>query len=345
MNQAITYPAPTTISFIVTNKCTAACPNCCFECNPRNDCWLSSEIIKRHIVSAVTQWPSIRLVIFTGGECFMNIPKMLELCDFAKQMHLAVRIVTNCFWATSLRQATLILKKFKEVGLDEINYSTGDEHLQYVPLKNIVTAIKTSLLFSIKTAINVETHPDAEFKISEIFENPEIARLIHNNPNFSIIQGVWMPFTEEGISCIPPLPSRFPINLFDRCTNLFAGPVVSPENNLMSCCGLPVKYIPQMNLGNLSNCEITTLYSKNLKNFLRIWLFVDGPYKILLFIQSKINKKIPELYLFSHNCFYCACIYTNPNYYSILESYYREVVASVLFRYNCLIETNKRMLL
>lgn len=61
---------PTTLSFITTNKCTAACKNCCFGCNPKNNMRLSLSVMKNHVDEAVKSYPTIRSLVLTGGECF-----------------------------------------------------------------------------------------------------------------------------------------------------------------------------------------------------------------------------------------------------------------------------------
>ena len=44
------------------------------------------------------------------------------------------RVVTNAFWATNHSRALEKLQALKAAGLDEINYSTGDETCQIYPI-------------------------------------------------------------------------------------------------------------------------------------------------------------------------------------------------------------------
>lgn len=255
------------------------------------------------------------------------------MCAFSKSHNLTVRVVTNGFWATSLKKAISILKTLSSAGLDEINFSTGDEHQKFVPLSNIINGIKIALLLSLQTVINVETRPNSKFNLLELFKDPDIRKTTFNNPKFTIIQGVWMPFTAEGLTQLPKMPQNMPPGIFERCTNLFSGPVIAPDNTLLACCGLPVKYIPQLYLGSLNDHDIYVLYNSGFYDFLKIWLYVDGPYQILRYIQSKSKESIHELNVFSHSCFYCACIYTNQKYLSIVKEHYKEVRDSVFLRY------------
>ena len=51
---------PISLSLIVTDKCTAACPNCCFGCNPSNNNRLTMDEIVGYIHQATAQFSSIK---------------------------------------------------------------------------------------------------------------------------------------------------------------------------------------------------------------------------------------------------------------------------------------------
>lgn len=60
---------PTTLTILPTYNCTAACENCCFGSHPGIAERVPLERILFYIDQAATL-ESVRLIVFSGGECF-----------------------------------------------------------------------------------------------------------------------------------------------------------------------------------------------------------------------------------------------------------------------------------
>lgn len=236
---------------------------------------------------------------------------------------------------------TNILTKCKEAGLTEINFSTGDDHLEYIPLDYVKNGIDAAVKLNLTVVVNIESGKDRIFNVDEFVKDEQISNLLTSDgislPRLTIINGVWMPFTQEALPFLPPLDKEIFHPSKDRCKNLFTAITISPTNRLLACCGLPVTYLKHLDLGNLAHHSITTLYNKQFNDFIKIWLFVDGPYKILSFVGEKLKTTIPECEVLSHTCFYCAALFTNTVYLQTVQKHYREVFASVMLRYSFLI--------
>ena len=71
---------------------------------------------------------------------------------------------------------------------------------------------------------------------------------------------------------------------------------------------------------------------------MKIWLFVEGPYCILRFLEEKLGYEIPECRVLSHSCFYCACLFTNKQYLSAAKIYYRDRYYAVMLKFSFLIK-------
>ncbi len=147
-----------------------------------------------------------------------------------------------------------------------------------------------------------------------------------------------MPFTKESLPYLPPIDKETNHPSKDRCTNLFNALTISPDNRLLACCGLPVLYIKHLDLGNLNRFSMDTLYDNQFNDFLKIWLFVDGPYKILLFVEKKLGFELPECRVLSHICFYCAALFTNKMYLNTAQKFYKEVFPSIMLRYSFIVK-------
>ncbi|MCM1491181.1 MAG: hypothetical protein NC095_10215 [Muribaculum sp.] len=333
---------PSNVSIITTFKCTSACSNCCFECGPKRKDKLPLDKAIANIDNTICHFTKIRVAVLTGGECFIDLDYLLALIRHVHTYNLVCRVVTNGFWASSKENALNILTQCKKAGLNEINFSTGDDHLEFVPLENIINGIEVSVNLGLTVVVNIESGKDRRFNISEFIKDQRISKYLNprnsETPRLSVINGMWMPFTRESINFLPTLNPELYHPCMDRCKNLFGSITISPNNRLLACCGLPVLYIKYLDLGNIEAHSIPTLYNKQFDDFIKIWLFVDGPYKILTFIEKKINSIVPERRVMSHICFYCAALFTNPIYIQTVKQHYKEIFHSVMLRYALLIK-------
>lgn len=326
-----------TLTIITTYKCSASCINCCFECSPQRTEIISYENVVRNIDNTIKQFPNIRTLVLTGGESLLNLDFVCRILSYAKKYNLVCRVVTNGFWGKTEKVALEVLVRLKDVGLNELNISTGDDHLEYVNIDRIRNCIKAALYLDIKTIINLESGNDRTFCIDDL--NCCLNGLNEKDKlNYSVIKGMWMPFTEESLHKLKQIPKGFMHPVMERCVNIFSGITISPNNDLLSCCGLPVNYISFFNVGNLNIDDIETLYSRQFHDFLKIWLYVEGPYSILSYVESQMNIEIPELRVLSHMCFYCAVLFTNNNYLSAVRKCYKKKYDSVMIKFYLLMK-------
>lgn len=87
----------------------------------------------------------IESICIEGGEPFLYYPLMLETLRVADKLNLKKMIVTNSYWATSVRDAMLWLEPIIEIGLDDLSVSDDIFHsddLENSPAKNAVKAAK-----------------------------------------------------------------------------------------------------------------------------------------------------------------------------------------------------------
>src|SRR5262249_34967627 len=96
---------PTHLTILPTYRCTAACEQCCFESNPHVQGRIPLERILGYIDQAADDFPTLRLVVFSGGECFLLRDDLDAAIARATARGLATRCVTNGYWATSPRAA------------------------------------------------------------------------------------------------------------------------------------------------------------------------------------------------------------------------------------------------
>lgn len=71
---------------------------------------------------------SLKVLVLTGGECFLLGNDLNLIIDYASRIGLSVRVVTNGYWAKSPEIAKEKLLELSKCGLKEVNFSTGEDH-------------------------------------------------------------------------------------------------------------------------------------------------------------------------------------------------------------------------
>jgi pyruvate-formate lyase-activating enzyme len=99
-----------------TYRCTAACRECCFESSPRVKGFIPAERILKYIDEAARTFPSLRVVVFSGGECFLLGKKLDAAIAQAREHGLGVRCVTNGYWAITPERARKRIQQLKAAG-------------------------------------------------------------------------------------------------------------------------------------------------------------------------------------------------------------------------------------
>jgi organic radical activating enzyme len=160
---------------LVTYQCTAACAQCCFESSPHVKGRIPIEDLLDYIDQAKRDFPTVQLVVFSGGECFMLGKDLVRAIERASGHGFATRCVTNGYWATSRKAAEQRVREVYEAGLTELNFSTGDDHQQFVPFDRVATGAMVAAEYGIRTLIILEGRNEARFTIDDAYAHPALA--------------------------------------------------------------------------------------------------------------------------------------------------------------------------
>ena len=335
----ITIQPPVTLTLLTTFKCTAACDNCCFQCSPKASRMMSIEQIKKYIDTCLERYPTLKVVVFTGGECTLLGESLFEGITHAKTRGLSTRIVTNGCWATSYTAALKFVKKLKYHGLTEINFSTGDEHQAFVPFKHVRDAAIASIRCGLSCAINVETHDETHFDFEQILSKDKFLKALSSTTleegKIYIERGIWAPM-KKGYH---PFTYKKYIEhfKFNRCIHLFNNILINPYGEVLSCCGITSETNPYMRIGNINTQDIGTIYERSVLDFLKVWIFVDGPEKVMSFIKEKRGET--NDFVTGHSCQICREIFCNKYNMAIVRKFSHEISSNVIYKYQ-LIKNN-----
>jgi hypothetical protein len=297
----------------------------CFGCGPDVPDGLSEEQLLRIVDTAKEQLPSLKLLAISGGECYLLGDRLLNVIRRAKARGLIVRTVSNGFWGKSLRAARRLMAEAREAGLSELNLSTGRDHAKFVPVTSVVNAAQAAVEAGVLTFMTVEEDAADSGITDALTQDPTLVRLGRDFPNlFRIGVNTWMKFTD---SHQKRNPERLKKMQFGGCHNLLTTLVATPTGRVKACCGLTSEYIPELTIGDVANEDWRAMHAKATNDFVKVWLFTDGPVEIL----RKLGFGSGE---FEHHCQACAFLHRDKAAREALVERSTQHMEDVLIRFH-----------
>lgn len=318
--------SPDILTLITTYKCSAACHNCCFSCSPRYPNMMSISDMQYYIKTAVEKFPSIQVAVFTGGECTLLKDDLLKAIEYCKELKLTTRIVSNGYWATTKEKTTYMINKLADAGLDEINISTGKDHMQYIPISNVCNIMKeASENADIQTvAIAIEDREDYVRNDPYIILDEELQKIDEEMRNkVLLLKSPWMNFKDRKMN----LNKTTEVYREGGCSNIFKGIQVNPNGQLLACCGLSCEYSPFLKLGEFSD-RLYEIYEGQFRDLLKIWLYTEGPLEILRYITGN------RICSGKHDCDYCLDLLTKESNIKKLLDIGSDKAKDIMIKFN-----------
>jgi hypothetical protein len=254
---------------------------------------------------------------------------LLDAIALLTELRLGSRIVTNGHWARTENDAARWIEDLVSAGLNELNLSTGDEHLEWVPIESVARAALHATRRQLLTIVTIEGKADARFRLDEFRNLPQIREIL-NDANLRkwlfAMTNVWMPFhAESGIRPEDHIPKS------KGCDNIFENFVTNPYGNLMSCCGLTMEYIPEMKVGKIDESRtLQQVYKGQFTDLLKLWIWLDGTRAIFDLAVRRSGQSIPCTS--PHHCAICAQLYQDPRLRSALHDLIIENTSEIVFR-------------
>lgn len=289
------------IGFMVTYKCTIACPHCIVEAGPHR----KEEMVFKHFSFWLQQAREYRDgyitgLAITGGEPFYNMEKLIKMSELGSKMGFIISVVTNAFWASTRQAAIDTLSLLPAVKI--FSFSTDVYHQKSIPfdyIKNAVRAAK-ELNYAYSIAVCTDNENNEEYRkiVADIEAIGEAARI---RPSITFPVGRVVKhlnaFDFPGVR-EPPAAA----------CSMAASPVVFPNGDVNACIG-PLLTLPPghpLYLGNLNNEPLASILDRAETNpilhTIRIW----GPYKLVEFLKEHgFHSLLPKEYI--ENCICDAC--------------------------------------
>jgi hypothetical protein len=325
------YKGGRTLSVMPTYACPAQCKNCGTVSSPRD----RNNIALETMTSAIDQASEMGFlnVVFTGGEATMRWDDLVEAIRHANRLKLPTRLVTNAYWATDEEKAARCIDDLVDAGLMEINYSTGDEHVRFIPLDNVVNGIVGALRHSLVLAVMIELRATGRITKETLLSHPRIKLLSRQDrERIKVVESPWMPLNPSTIESYPEGCAVNGDNVASTggCDSVLQTYVIQADGRIGACCGLGMRITPELNVGVSSGQHFLQNAVRDAESdMLKILLRYKGPEQLLAWAATK-NPEIAWENLYAHKCQACLRIYKDPKIGSVIREHYTELIAEVL---------------
>ena len=248
------------LTFMITDRCTAACDICCFQCSPRNSFVMDESVMIRYIDEA-GRLGTVDRLCFTGGEALMYPDLVKRMMRYGKEKYgFFSTLVSNGFWAANYEKGLELITELKECGLKAIRLSTDLYHQKYVPPETFRKALRilkeTGLLLQI-SVLDTRGGPN----IRAVLENlrPEI---------YSVPQIHLYPLVLPEKTCANTRLDVAGADLmtpcaWDECTCIdSSGVVLFSDGYIYCCCSHFISDIPRVRLGKTGELTLEEAQKK-----------------------------------------------------------------------------------
>jgi len=320
-----------TLTIMLTYRCTSACSHCGTFSTPKDKTEVSIEAVCKAIDEA--QKLGFLNVVFTGGEATLYMENLLQGIKYAKERKFPVRLVTNAHWAWSIENTQKVLHCLIEAGLDEINFSTGDEHLKFVPIENIYNAVSVATELEFTNLLMYEERDNSNVS-KEIIENT-IIKLTDEEKRkkwFKIISSPWMPldYKTKSFQASDSLANHTTVTTKTGCESILNTYVLQGDGKIASCCGLGIRHIPELHPTDITEENfLLKAIEESESDWIKIALRQLGPEKILAWASSK-NPNIQWENMYNHTCQSCIRLYKDDEVKSTVLQHFDELKIDLL---------------
>jgi len=224
----------------------------------------------------------------------------------------------------------------RRAGLDELNFSTGSNHAQFVPWQRVVWGAAAAAEAGVSgIVISIEAFEGSPFDPSLLVRHPLIAPLMADG-RVRVIQSPWIPNGSDwvGNTCAAGLAHaegqlRFRDGNRTACESSLRVVSVTPDLDLVTCCGLNLEHIPQLHVANLRRQTLRAALEGIAPGLLKMWIHVEGPERVLEFVREKVPG-FPLPLDSAHICHTCRYLHGSPEALAVLARHRQEVEDRVL---------------
>jgi hypothetical protein len=166
--------------------------------------------------------------------------------------------------------------------------STGTFHQRFVPVARVIAAARAAARADIPTRISIETCDQSTFDDALLLA--ELADAIAARKVF-LSRDPWIADAgRRGATALShtQLLSAGTIDASGACAQILTVITVTPDQQLLSCCGFPMEELPRLRIGSVANQSLDDVLRLAPNELLKMWLHVAGPAGIAEFVAQHI---------------------------------------------------------
>ncbi len=337
---------PHRLTFLTTNTCTARCGHCSVSSSPDRKGRLTFDQM-RETIDGVRKKGPLHTVVWAGGEPTLLGQDLLDAIAYAFSLGINTRVVTNVSWAISPQKARQKLVSLREAGLRELNISADDYHLPYIPFDNVAHAWREAHGEGFDTVLIAIAHGPRSLvtpqwvaeQLNEAALEPITADTAFGETRLRkvlggtayIVYGTYLQKLGRSHDEVPAEDfQQVPWEqLQGGCPFAASSPAVSPDNNLLACCGFEVAGNAVLDFGDLDTHSVPDLYAHVERDLIVKAIAERGP----AFLADFVSRKAPHISwrpTYSSVCEVCEHVTTRQEVVDVLKTHSDELAAELI---------------
>ena len=302
------------------------------------------------VYDRLSEFGIVPLVVFTGGEPMLFAKDVLAVIEHVSQFGSATRVVTNASWAATPRAADRMIKRLKNAGLTEINYSVDDFHQAHIPLKTVRNAVLAALEHGIPVLLAHKTYPGSQSSL-ETYEQLLGCGIPVFDPDDRDVEKL-RPICFSSGYTVPVGRGSEDVDLDEwmsqgiddgrwrgPCEEVLANVQITPGGRLSPCCGLVDRALGVFYIGSVLEHDIFELLRKANNCVLYNWLALAGPSGIMDHVIAQ-DPSIEFAGRYVQNCQLCQELFSDERKKALVAQSL-ESMAQVLSVSRCVFEAQR----
>ncbi len=277
------------LEFVYTQKCNIKCDHCINESGLEK----TSKIELSSALSVIdaAEKAGVEQIGITGGESLLYLKEMLEIISFSNNKGLTTKLISNGFWGSSLQRAKEMLLLLENAGLKNLNISTDEFHLKFIPNKSIMNIFDAARsISSINFILRVAYSGNYSF-FDFIGENRDYFRKIKNDAvPFTVFMQPVIPFgrAKEKVEKNNFVQKK---KVFKQKCPFLGHPVMNHDKRFFVCCNYFESDETAFNFADGKTVSAEKAIDSYRNNFFVFFQRHKGPHFIhKLAEKNKLNK-------------------------------------------------------
>ncbi len=300
------------VTLVYGMACPLRCDFCCHAIEEYGPVKMRKEDALDWIRQAASL-PSLKCLVFTGGEPFVYYQELLEILEATRPLGLPFRIVTSAYWATNLEAAKAKLAPLRERGLRELSVSTDPSHQRFVPATYAEHAVSAAVELGLVAAL-AGVFWNAGMKVEDVVRVP---------PGVKTISHLAVPVGRGSKRAVTPQEYQLGLERFKGCGRSGSYSItIYPDGEVYPCCSGGFNIQAKLSFGNLKRESLGAIVERMHADSYTRLIMSRGfllLYELTRFKYPEVFAQLPDWSPFVSPCQLCAKVHANGGLMAALQ--------------------------